>query len=101
MQVANLTSIRTLLVALAFTGLGCFGNAPTPPQVETGALTFDEWKSLPPETRYEEVTVERLRSSDPRLRSESAWAAFVRKNITPLRKQELQDQIAADARKQN
>lgn len=87
-------SLRSLVLRLQL-GLmlvlaGCDGTevVPTNPPAPT-ALTLDEWKKLPIPEKYDESAFERLRLADPKLKSDSAWRAFMKKEIMPERDQDI------------
>lgn len=59
-------------------------NPPTP-----SALSLDEWKKLPIPEKYDESAFERLRLADPKLKSERAWQAYMKKEIMPERNKDI------------
>lgn len=83
--VVNRLQLGTILLLA-----GCNGTEviPANPPAPT-ALTLDEWKMLPIPEKYDEATFERLRLSDPKLKSESVWRAFMKKEIMPERHKDI------------
>ena len=79
--------LRELVGALVIgAAMGCGGGG-----VEVKPLTplsFEEWKQLPVDQKYETFNLDRLRLSDPSLATDEAWDAFVQKNILPMRRRD-------------
>ncbi|HTN76677.1 MAG TPA: hypothetical protein VL096_15570 [Pirellulaceae bacterium] len=59
--------------------------APTP-------LTIEDWKKLPIEEKYDELSFDRLKLQDPKLKSDAAWRAFMKKEILPERTKDFPPQ---------
>lgn len=86
----RITSRLFAVAVFCFTLLlmGCSEKKTTPP-VSNGPLTITEWKQLPPEIKFEEDGIRRLREGTPDLQNEAAFEKF--KNTTF--KQELKKDV--------
>ncbi|MFN3158128.1 MAG: hypothetical protein ACE37I_02365 [Rubinisphaera brasiliensis] len=56
--------------------IGCSSEEQPIPQASTGPLTIAEWKELPPEVKFEEEGLQRLREGTPELQDEAAFQKF-------------------------
>jgi hypothetical protein len=78
-----------VLVAAVLLGgaLGCGGEEPVadPPT----PLTVAQWKTLPPEEKYDPATFERLKDADPKLRSPAGWEKFMVEVVVPERTRDI------------
>lgn len=82
--------IRTLAFVMVLGVLGCDSGPETKPlPAPPGPLTLQEWKALPVQEKYDGATFDRLRKSDPKLRSDQAWDRFFRAVVIPERKKDL------------
>lgn len=80
------------LIRVLFLGVlvlcGC-GDGSASRQDAEKPLTLTEWKALPPPTKYEIETLERLKLGEPKLREQRAWDRFAREVLLPARKKEM------------
>lgn len=83
---------RTLVVA-ALIGLACLAGCSEEPiptaSPEPTPLTLEEWKELPIPEKWDGSSLDRLRMSDPKLKSERAWDAYMRQHVIPERKKDI------------
>lgn len=83
----QLLMMSTLLAAL---GCGNSDNRPILDEIPAPTpLTVEEWKQLPIVEKYDELSLERLKLNDPKLKNPSAWNAFVKSQILPERKKDF------------
>lgn len=73
-----------LLVLLA----GCAAKG-TEASSSSEPLTLAAWKVLPPETKYEIDTYERLKQGEPKLQDQREWDKFARTVVLPAKKREF------------
>lgn len=78
-----------LFLAVAAGLAGC--GSPPASAPEERPLTLEQWKALPPETKYEIDTLERLKQGNPKLQDQREWEKFTRDVLLPARKKELPD----------
>lgn len=75
-----------LLAMLALSLAGCGRRITHPP---SEPLTVEAWTALPPETKFEIATLERLKQGTPQLQDDREWDRFARTVLNPARKKEL------------
>lgn len=52
--------------------------------LDAQSISLDQWKELPPTVeKYDAVTLELLRASDPKLESDKEWKAFMNAEVGP------------------
>ena len=78
----------SLFLALAAAVVGCASADPAGPAADA-PLTRAEWQTLPPDTKYEIATLERLKDGEPGLREPPAWAKFSRDVLLPAKKKDF------------
>ena len=49
-------------------------------------LSIEVWNTMDVDTKYEFETLEHLRSSDPKLKSEAQWNRFMKEVVVPQRR---------------
>lgn len=52
-------------------------------------LTVEEWKTLPPDQKYQIETFERLKAGNPKLQNQKEWDKFTREVILPAKKKDF------------
>jgi len=75
-----------LAAALLLVLFGC-SSSKGPESPESHPLSMDDWKKMPPETKYKVETFERLKGGNPRLNDPEAWEMFVEQVIVPAKQQ--------------
>lgn len=74
-----------MLVALSATS--CSRNQGA--DVSSEPLTFETWKILPAQQKYDVSTLERLKLGEPKLQEDREWERFLYTVIAPGKKKEL------------
>jgi hypothetical protein len=82
------TPWRLLLLGLTLLVVGC-GQHPCDVAPVDTPLTLEQWKALPPQTKYEIATLERLKQGNPKLQDQREWDKFTRNVLLPSKKKEL------------
>jgi hypothetical protein len=72
-------------LALALAGCGAPKHEPGPHEVP---LTLEQWKALPPETKFEIDTYERLKLSEQKLYDSKEWDRFYKTTVLPAKAKE-------------
>jgi hypothetical protein len=85
-----LSPLRLVLLGLALMLCGCGSGANSVSKADQ-PLTLTEWKTLPPATKYEIETLERLKRGEPSLREQRPWDHFSRTVLLPARRKEQPD----------
>lgn len=81
---AYLVAVATLLL------VGCGSGEPKEVVFDQNLpLSVQQWKTLDVGVKYELETLERLRQSDPKLKSERSWARFMKKVVVPQRRTDI------------
>ncbi|WP_439620760.1 hypothetical protein [Gemmata sp.] len=85
--------LMSVFVSLAVTVVlaGC-GEQPVPPastQDPGAPLTLGEWKSLPADKKYDGMSLERLKDTEPKFQDSREWDRFMRTVVNPGKKREL------------
>jgi hypothetical protein len=84
---------RILPAAIVIPGLlGCGGGSAPLKGAWEEPLTMEEWRKLPPETKFTVAAFERLKAGEPSLQQEKAWAKFAKETVAPARSRELPKQ---------
>lgn len=80
-------SLSFALITSAVLMAGC-GRTQSPPQpiAPPTPLSVEEWKKMPVDLKYDELSFERLKLADPRLQNEAVWNEFMIKVVVPERK---------------
>lgn len=81
-------SMTLFALPLLALGNGCGSSAKQQAAAET-PLTLVAWKALPPETKFEIGTLERLKQGEPKLREAPAWNKFTRETLLPAKRREM------------
>lgn len=85
--------MRPLLFVLGLSvvvGLtGCGGSQAPVASLHESPLTVDQWKAMPPETKYEVETFERLKLGNPKLQDQREWDKFARTVVFPAKKKDF------------
>jgi hypothetical protein len=90
-QSARMRFICGILIGLMF---GCGSPAaPPPPPSAPEPLTVEEWRDLEISEKYDEGTFERLKLTNPKLKSEREWDLFMKKVVIPERKIDMPGNI--------
>jgi len=82
-------SFRLRFALVFVVATGCSGNVPPPPVSDSGPLTVEEWRQINPNERYDAIYIERLRQSDPKLRTKKGWREFVNTEAERNKKMEM------------
>ncbi|MEX0793799.1 MAG: hypothetical protein WD045_11730 [Pirellulaceae bacterium] len=78
-----------LLTAIVIMG-GCGpGREESKLPPDSVPLTLEIWETLPGHEKYDGMTMERLRDSDPSLKSDAAWKKFMREVVAPQMKKDV------------
>ncbi|MGL6094636.1 MAG: hypothetical protein ACRC7O_02390 [Fimbriiglobus sp.] len=81
--------IRTpVFVALATLLAGC-GEMKHEPEPHEIPLTIEQWKALPPETKFQIDSYERLKLSEQRLYDSREWDKLYKTTVLPAKAKEL------------
>ncbi|MBI2807724.1 MAG: hypothetical protein HYX68_22310 [Planctomycetes bacterium] len=78
--------MKRFFLWMVFLAAGCGGTVELPP---AEPVTLEVWKAMPPESKFEAATLERLKAGEPRLQKEAEWARFTRTVLIPARKKEF------------
>ncbi len=67
--------------------IGCGSGEPEKVVVDADEpLSIEVWNTMDVDTKYEFETLEHLRSSDPKLKSEAQWNRFMKEVVVPQRR---------------
>ncbi len=80
-------AIRAMFYFLLVVLAGCAARG-TEASSSSEPLTLAAWKALPPETKYEIDTFERLKQGEPKLQDQREWDKFARTVVLPAKKRE-------------
>ena len=69
--------------------IGCGGQPPAMTPIAPSSLSLDQWRQLPVQQKYAPETLQVLRSSDPKLADERAWARTMQEVVAPERVKDL------------